>query len=252
MQGNRGEKMLISQWINKLPVGHWSSRRRALLVLGFGTTNLLAVWLLWYWLMVLLPKTANAEYEVASAQLSSLGLISQELNTKRLALLQHTFSADLLEHVGIRKPELSYLLDLLRVWAESNQMRLHHIRPAQIDTQGELLIEIRAQASLKGLTGFWAVLRQTVYDVQIQHLEVLGRDQPGEYGLTLRVAVGTGALADALYAVHTDGLSEARNSSVAKASATKQPRGFIVRDQGSRVIYLSSDSEGRLYRVSAR
>jgi hypothetical protein len=244
--------MLFSHLITKLPLGRWSVRRRALLVLGFGIINLLAVLLLWYWLMVFLPRAHGASLGEASARLSSMELLNEELNTKRLALLPQAFSADLVEHVSSRKPELSYLLDQLRDWAESNQIRLHHIRPGQIDTQGMLSIEIRAQVSLKGLAGFWAAFRQMIYDVQIQQLEMLERDEPGQYGLTLRVLVGTGAYAGAFYAMHTNALSEVMGSSVAKPSATKQPRGFIVRDDGSRVIYLRSDSEGRLHRVSAR
>jgi hypothetical protein len=244
--------MLFSHLMNNVGLGRWSARRRVLLVLVFGVINLLAVLLLWYWLLVFLPKTNGATWGEASARLSSIELLNQDLNTKRLALRQQTFSADLFEHVGSRKPELSYLLDLLRVMAQSNQMRLHLIRPGLIDKHGLLSIEIRAQVTLAGLTGFWAALRQAIYDAQIQQLEMLERDEPGEYELALRVAVGTGAFPDAFYAMQTDALSEVMSSSVAKPSAPKQPRGFIVRDDGSRVIYLSSDSEGRLHRVSAR
>ena len=244
--------MLFNHLMNNVGIGRWSLRRRALLVLVFGAMNLLAVLFLWYWLMVFLPKNTDATYAEASARLSGMKVLNLELNTKRLALRQQTFSADLLEHVDSRKPELSYLLDLLRVMAQSNQMHLHLIRPGLMDKHSLLSIEIRAQVTLAGLTGFWAALRQAIYDTQIQQLEMMQRDEQGEYELTLHIAVGAGAFPDAFYAMHTDALSDVMSSRVAKPLVLKQPRGFIVREDGSKVIYLSPDSEGRLHRVSAR
>jgi len=244
--------MLFSHQMNNVGIGRWSSTRRALLVLVFGVINLLALLLLWYWLMVFVPRTNGAILGEANARLRSMELLNQELNTKRLGLSQQTFFADLVEHVGSRKPELSYLLDLLRAMAQSNQMHLYLIRPGIMDNHGLLSLEIRAQVTLAGLTGFWAALRQAIYDAQLQQLEMLEGDEPGEYELTLRVAVGTGAFTDAFYAMQPDALSGVMRSGVAEPSSIKQPRGFIVRDDGSRVIYLSSDSEGRLHRVFAR
>lgn len=244
--------MPFSHLMNNFDAGRWSFRRRALLISAFGLMNLLAVLMVWYWLMVVMPRAAEAAYDESSARLRSVELMNLQLNTKQLALRQHTFSAGLIEQIGSQKPELSYLLDLLRVIAQSNQVRLFHIRPGVADNSGLLPIEIRGQLSLTGLANFWAALRQALYDAHIQKLALIGADQSGEYGLTMVIGVGTGAYVDELYAMRTDAIPEGMPNKIDNSLPAKRPRGFIVRDEGNSVIYLSADNEGRLHRVSAR
>jgi hypothetical protein len=141
------------------------------------------------------------------------------------------------------------LLDQIRAIAQSNHVHLQYIRPGAVDVDGALAIDISAQLSMSVLADFWSEISQTIYHARMHglSLQVLA-DQTG-YELSMSIKVETGVYIDDFVVMQRDQLT----SGVTQKYALRgQAKGFILRDNGNSLVYLRTDNEGRLHRVSTR
>jgi hypothetical protein len=237
-------------------IGRLDRSERILLIVVFLVINLLSVLLLWYSLMKWLPRDREVAFAKSVVQLQDIEFSIQELNTSQLALWRQSFGADIGEHIDSRKPELSYLLDLIRAIARSNHVRLQYIRPGEVDVDGALAIDISAHLSMSALVDFWSEIRQTIYHARMQGLNLQVLADHAGYELSMSIKVETGLYVDDDFVFQPDlaspGVTSASGAVLVDLAPGRQAKGFILRDNGNSLVYLRTDNEGRLQRVSNR
>ena len=230
-------------------IGRMGQSERILLIVVFVVINLLSVLLLWYSLMKWVPRDREAAFAESVVELQDIEFSIQELNTRQLALWRQSFGADIVEHIDSRRPELSYLLDLIRAIAQSNHVRLQYIRPGAVDDDGALAIDISAHLSMSVLADFWSEISQTVYHARMQGLNLQVLADHSGYELSMSIKVETGVYVDDHVVMQrgqmTSGVTQ-------KHALQGQAKGFILRDNGNSLVYLLTDNKGRLHRVSTR
>ena len=237
-------------------IGRLGRSERILLIVVFLVINLLSVLLLWYSLMKWLPRDREVAFAESVVQLQDIEFSIQELNIRQLALWRQGFGADIAEHIDSHKPELSYLLDLIRAIARSNQVHLQYIRPGEVNVDGALVVDISAHLSMSALVEFWSEIRQTIYHARMEalNLKVLA-DHVG-YELSMSIKVETGSYVDDDFVKQQDlvspGVTPKSGTLLIDNAPQGQSNGFILRDNGNRIVYLRTDNEGRLQRVSNR
>ena len=230
-------------------IGRLGRSERILLIMIFVVINLLLVILLWYSLMKWVPRDREWAFSESVDQLQDIEYSIQELNTKQLALWRQSFGGLIVGHLDSRRPELSHLLDQIRAIAQSNHVHLQYIRPGAVDVDGALAIDISAQLSMSVLADFWSEISQTIYHARMHGLSLQElADQTG-YELSMSIKVETGVYIDDFVVMQRDQLT----SGVTQKYALRgQAKGFILRDNGNSLVYLRTDNEGRLHRVSTR
>lgn len=235
-------------------IGRLGRSERILLIVVFLVINLLSVLLLWYSLMKWLPRDREVAFAESVVQLQDIEFSIQELNTRQLSLWRQSFGADIVEHIDSRKPELSYLLDLIRAIARSNHVRLQYIRPGAVDVDGALAIDISAHLSMSALVEFWSEIRQTIYHARMQGLNLQVLADHAGYELSMSIKVETGVYVDDDFVMQPDlatpGVTSTSGTVLVDHSPRGQAKGFILRDNGNSLVYLRTDNEGRLQRVS--
>jgi len=230
-------------------IGRLDRSERILLIMVFVVINLLSVLLLWFFLMKWVPRDREEAFAESVVQLQDIESSIQELNTRQLALWRQNFGAVLVGHIDSRRPELSYLLEQIRAIAQSNHVRLNYIRPGAVDDDGALAIDISAHLSMSVLADFWTEISQTIYHARMQALNLQVLADLSGYELSMSIKVETGVYVDDDVVMQrgqmTSGVTQ-------KHALQGQAKGFILRDNGNSLVYLLTDNEGRLHRVSTR
>lgn len=230
-------------------IGRLGQYERILLIVVFVVINLLAVLLLWYSLIKWVPRDTEGAFAESEVQLQVIKSSIQELDTRQLALWRQNFGAVIVGHLDSRRPELSYLLDQIRAIAQSNHVQLQYIRPGAVDDDGALAIDISAHLSMSVLADFWSEISQTIYHARMDGLSLQVLADHTGYELSMSIKIETGIYVDDYVVMQPDQMT----SGVTQKYALRgQVKGFILRDNGNSLVYLRTDNEGRLHRVSTR
>jgi hypothetical protein len=230
-------------------IGQWSVVQRAALLVIFAIINALFLLALWYWLTVNARVAEHAIYLESHETLLSIQSGNQMLLAKNLMLQQPAFYSDVIAENKNEKPELSYLLDLLRVLARSTQVRLLHVRPGVTDTGGRLSIELGAQVSLLTLASFWSGLIREVPDVELRDLDLQRIADSQKYELAMSLVVATGTHIDEPRLLRYQTLAD--QVLVQHTEKGAHNKGFILDKDGKNLVYLRGDNHGHLHRVTS-
>jgi hypothetical protein len=135
-------------------------------------------------------------------------------------------------------------------------VRLQYIRPGEVDVDGALAIDISAHLSMSALVDFWSEIRQTIYHARMQGLNLQVLADHAGYELSMSIKVETGLYVDDDFVFQPDlaspGVTSASGAVLVDLAPGRQAKGFILRDNGNSLVYLRTDNEGRLQRVSNR
>ncbi|MDP2282561.1 MAG: hypothetical protein Q8L06_00370 [Pseudohongiella sp.] len=230
-------------------IGQWSVVQRAALLVTFAIINALFLLALWYWLAASARVAEHAIYRESHETLLSIQSENQRLLAKNLMLQQPAFYSDVLAQNKSDKPELSYLLDLLRVLARSTQVLLLHVRPGVTDIGGRLSIELRAQVSLLTLASFWSGLIREVPDVELRDLDLQRIADSQKYELAMSLLVATGTHIDEQRLLRYQALAD--QVPVQHTEKGAHNKGFILDKDGKNLVYLRGDNHGQLHRVTS-
>lgn len=242
----------LSQLFDVAGLGQWNLLRRVVLVVVFGIINLLFVLAIWYWLVVSAAQSERVIYLESRAQLNNIEAGNQGLLTKNLALQQMAFYSDVLAGNEGSKPEMSYLLDLMRDQARLTQVLLLHVRPGVTDEHGWLPIDVLAQVSMAALADFWSGLMLQIHDLELRHLELQRVTGTQKYEMVMSIFVKTGSYVDEQLWLRPETPVEGVLETAPDLVRGKHARGFILDKDGKSLVYLMGDNSGRLQRVRSK